>query len=97
MAGEEKMEAPAVAASAGAAVGTTRIPNPMFSEENYCRFMGEIKEWKEVCGLPKTKQGVVLWLYLPRDTPSNIKESIKASVCVIKLKKEIGVKSSSTP
>ena len=53
--------------------------------------MGNIKEWKEVCGLPKTKQGMVLWLHLLRDTPSNIKDLTKSSVGVNKLKKEMVV------
>ena len=40
---------------------------------------------KEVCGLLKTKQGMVLWLHLPRDLPSNIKESFNASVGITQL------------
>ena len=44
-----------------------------------------------MCELAKAKQGIVLWLALPRDMPSNIKESISASVGMDKLKKETGI------
>ena len=91
MAGGGNVDAPAAPAPAGEAVETMRIPIPMFSEENFCMYMDEIKVWKEVCGLPKDKQGMVLWIHLPRDKPSDIKESINASVGVIEPKKETGV------
>ena len=54
-------------------------------------YMDEIEVWKEVCGLPKTKQRMALWLHLPRDSPSDIKESINANAGVTKLKKETSV------
>ena len=54
--------------------------------------MDKIEMWKEVCCLPKTKLGIVLWLHLPRDSTSDIKESINTCVGVTELKKETGVK-----
>ena len=71
----------AVEAEAGAAqavammrtVGTTRIPIPMFAEENFHMYMDKVDIWKEVCGIAKAKQGMVLWMHLPRETPSDIK------------------------
>ena len=44
-----------------------------------------------MCELPKAKQGIVLWLAVPRDTPSDIKESISASVGTDQLKKDTGI------
>ena len=72
-AGENKEEL-AIPVPVGANVGMTRIPIPTFFEDKFCMYMDEIEMWKEVCGLPKTKQGMVLLLDLHRDSPSNIKE-----------------------
>ena len=44
-----------------------------------------------MCELAKAKQGIMLWLALPRDTPSDIKESISAIVGIDELKKETGM------
>ena len=44
-----------------------------------------------MCELAKAKQGIMLRLALPRETPSNIKESISAIVGIDELKKETGM------
>ena len=41
-----------------------------------------------MCGLPKPDQGVMLWLQLPRDHPSDIKANIEAEIGFDNLKKE---------
>ena len=72
-------EEAAAAAAMMKTVGTTRIPIPIFAEESFRMYMDKIDIWKEVCGIVKAKQGMVLWMHLPRETPSDIKESIMAS------------------
>ena len=71
---------------------TMRIPTPLFSAENFRTYMEEVSLWKEVCELPEEKQGIVLWLALPRDHPSDIKELILAKIGDEELKKKTGVK-----
>ena len=65
-----------------------RIPTPLFSAENFRTYMEEVSLWKEVCELPEEKQGIVLWLALPRDHPSDIKELILAKIGDEELKKK---------
>ena len=81
-----------VAAAGGAGQGSTRIPTPEFSEDNFRSYTDEIELWREVYELPKAKQGIMLLLVLPRDTPSDIKGSISASVGTDELNKETGIK-----
>ena len=70
----------------------TRVPVPVFSgEENFKTFMDEVEMWREVCEVPKAKQGIVLWLQLPRDDASDIKELILSKVGKEELKKETGI------
>ena len=69
-----------------------RIPTPQFSAENFRTYMEEVSLWKEVCELPEEKQGILLWLALPRDHPSDIKELILAKIGAEELKKKTGVK-----
>ena len=47
--------------------------------------------WREVCNILKAKQGIMLWLALPRGNPSDIKELIMSKVGKEELKKETGV------
>ena len=65
-----------------------RIPILIFAKDKFRMYMEENELWKEVCGLPKTKQPMALWLHLPRDLPSDIKESINANAGATELKKE---------
>ena len=50
-----------------------------------------------MCELAKAKQGIMLRLALPRDTPSDIKESISASLGMDKLKKDTDIDNLSPP
>ena len=66
------------AANAGAEmqavrVKSTRVAVPEFSEEQFKTYM-EVMLWREVCDVPKAKLGIMLWLNLPRDHSSDIKE-----------------------
>ena len=86
-------EAPAV----GTRRGSMRIPDPVFSDNNFRSYMDDIELWREECELAKAKQGILLWLSLPRDTPSDIKESISASLGMDKLKKDTDIDNLSPP
>ena len=72
-------------------VKSTRIAVPEFSEEQFKTYMEEVMLWHEVCDVPKAKQGIVLWLNLPRDHSSDIKELIMAEIGIDELKTENGI------
>ena len=72
-------------------VKSTRIAVPEFSEEQFKTYMEEVMLWREVCDVPKAKQGIVLWLNLPRDHSSDIKELIMAEIGMEELKTENGI------
>ena len=95
MAGGEDVAA-AATIQCGTTVGATRIPTPAFSEDNLRMYMEEIEVWMEVCGIPKRQQGMFLWMNLPRDTPSDIKESISTSLGLSSRRRQV-LTSSSTP
>ena len=70
---------------------STRVAVPEFSEEQFKTYMEEVMLWREVCDVPKAKQGIVLWLNLPRDHSSDIKELIMAEIGIDELKTENGI------
>ena len=41
---------------------STRVPTPNFSAQNFKTYMEEVELWREVCDVPKAKQGIMLWL-----------------------------------
>ena len=49
---------------------STRVPVPVFSADNYKAYSDEVEMWREVCNVPKAKQGIILWLALPRGDAS---------------------------
>ena len=69
----------------------TRVATPQFSAENFHTYMEEIDLWRSLGEVPQDKQGTMLWLALPRDHPSDIKELILVKVGSEELKKETGV------
>ena len=83
-------------ANAGAEMQTvriklTRVAVPEFSKEQFKTYMEEVMLWREVCDVPKAKQGIMLWLNLPRDHSSDIKELIMAKIGMKELKTENGI------
>ena len=70
---------------------STRVPVPIFSADNYKAYSEEVEMWREVCNIPKAKQGIILWLALPRGDASDIKELILSKVGKDELKTEQGV------
>ena len=69
----------------------TRVPTPQFSAENFRIYMEEVALWRALGEVAEEKQGSMLWLALPRDHPSDIKELIMAKVGIEELKKKTGV------
>ena len=53
--------------------------------------MEEVKLWCKVCNIPKNKQGIMLWLCLPWDHHSNVKDLIMVQVGMEVIKTEDGV------
>ena len=68
----------------------TRIKTQMFASDNtrFCIYAQEVNLWKEECGLQKEEQGIVLWMALPKDDPSDIKELILDKIGADQLRKE---------
>ena len=62
-----------------------------FCAHNFKAYSEEVEMWREVCNILKAKQGIMLWLALPRGNPSDIKELIMSKVGKEELKKETGV------
>ena len=69
----------------------TRVPTPQFSAENFRTYMEEVALWRALGEVAVEKQGIMLWLALPRDHPSDIKELILAKVGSEELKEKTGV------
>ena len=68
----------------------TRVKVPQFSDEDFRTYMDEVEMWREVAGVAKEKQGMLLWLELPRHHPSDIKALIMNKIGKEELKKETG-------
>jgi hypothetical protein len=68
----------------------TRVKVPLFSDEDFRTYMDEVEMWREVAGVAKEKQGMLLWLELPRHHPSDIKDLIMNKIGKEELKKETG-------
>ena len=69
----------------------TKLKVPQFSAKDFRTYKDEVDIWTEVCNVPATKQGLLLWLELPRNDPSNIKELIMNKVGKENLKATNGV------
>ena len=69
----------------------TSVEMPQFNRRNIRAYMKELKMWQSVCGVEKKKQGLVVWLSLSIDDPSNIKEAIHGIIGMDDLIKEDGL------
>merc|ERR1712059_185899 len=49
---------------------------PEFNRENIHIYMNELKMWQFVTEVEKKKQGPLVWMSLPINDPSNIKQAI---------------------
>ena len=69
----------------------TRVPTLQFSAENFRTYMEEVALWRVLGKVVEEKQGIMLWLALTKDNPSEIKELIMTKVGSKELKKKTGV------
>jgi hypothetical protein len=68
---------------------TVRVPK--FKRESIQMYLDELKVWKMVTDVEKKKQGLLVWLSLPTDEPSNIKQFINDSIGPDDLAKDDGI------
>ena len=52
------------------------VEMPKFNKEDVSIYINELKMWQFVTGVEKKKQGHLVWLSLPSNDSSNIKEAI---------------------
>ena len=65
---------------------TVRVPE--FDRENIQTYLDELTMWALVTEVEKKKQGPVVWMSLPKNNPSNIKQFINNRIGVADLSKD---------
>ena len=73
-----------------AAIKTT-VRVPEFDRENIQMYLDELTMWAMVTEVEKKKQGPLVWMSLPKNDPSNIKQFINDSIGVTDLSKDDGI------
>ena len=68
---------------------TVRVPE--FDRENIQMYIDELTMWALVTEVDKKKQGPLVWMSLPKNDPSNIKQFINDSIGVADLSKDDGI------
>ena len=68
---------------------TVRVPE--FDRENIQMYIDELTMWALVTEVDKKKQGPLVWMSLPKNDPSNIKQFINDSIGVADLNKDDGI------
>ena len=69
----------------------TTVKVPEFDRENIQMYIDELTMWALVTEVDKKKQGPLVWMSLPKDDPSNIKQFINDSIGVADLNKDDGI------
>ena len=71
----------------------TRIQPPIFNsaKKTYEHYKQELLAWQKVTDLPKSKQGLVIYLPLPDEDEKRIKEKISDEVELGDLEKDDGL------
>ena len=69
----------------------TSVRIPRFDRENIHIYMNELRMWQFVTGVEKKKQGPLVWMSLPIDDPSNIKQAINEIIGMEDLSKDDGI------
>ena len=64
---------------------------PSFDQENIRTYIEELKVWKFVTGIEKKKQGPLVWLSLPIEDLSKIKQAINYIIGMEDLSKDDGM------
>jgi hypothetical protein len=65
----------------------TRVPVPVFRPEDYDSYLADVEVWRQLCGLPKEDQALMLWYSLPNDHTSDIQKKIYNEVGLNDLKR----------
>ena len=68
---------------------TVRVPE--FNRENIKLYIDELTSWAIVTDLEKKKQGLLVWMSLPKEDSSNIKQAINDSIGIEGLNKDDGI------
>ena len=58
----------------------TAVQMPKFDRDNIQLYVNDLETWLFLTELNKKKQALVIWMSLPNDDPSNIKQSITNSI-----------------
>ena len=58
----------------------TTVKLPEFDSENINMYIDELEMWQMVSEVDKKKQALLVWLTLPKDHPSNLKQFIHDSI-----------------
>ena len=69
----------------------TTVGMPEFDRENIQMYIDELMMWQFVSEVEKKKQGPLVWMSLPKNDPSNIKQSISDSIGIADLSKDDGM------
>ena len=69
----------------------TTVKVPEFDRENIQMYLDELAMWTIVTEVEKKKQGPLVWMSLPKNEPSNIKQFINDSIGVADLNKDDGI------
>ena len=69
----------------------TMVRVPEFDRENIQMYLDELTMWALVTEVEKKKQGPLVWMSLPKNDPSNIKQFINDSIGVTDLSKDDGI------
>ena len=69
----------------------TSVRVPEFDQKNIQMYIDELKVWQFVTMVEKKKQGPLAWMSLPKNDPSNIKQSISDSIGIEDLSKDDGM------
>lgn len=69
----------------------TTVKVPEFDRENIQMYIDELLMWQFVTDVDKKKQGPLVWMSLPKDEPSNIKQFINDSIGIDNLSKDDGM------
>ena len=69
----------------------TSVEIPKFNRDNIHIYMNELKMWQFVTRVEKKKQGPLVWMSLPINDPSNIKQAINDIIGMDDLIKEDGM------
>ena len=69
----------------------TKVKVPEFDQNNFQMYLDKLSMWAIVTDVKKKKQGLLVWMSLPKNDPSNIKQFINHSIRVEDLNKDDGI------